>query len=154
MSATVLRIETIVILKLSWVQQNNLFQDWKPLQTMSESIVQWLYSIFFFIMILDLIKWSSRCWPQKKVQIKRKEKVRVQQRRVKAHLTSVTNTKTTSIKSWETAYITWDPHKLRPWMTHKQKQPSLETRPNFPSVDFAGKRKGLRVRHQPASKEK
>ena len=49
---------------------------------------------------------------------------------------------------------TWDPHKLRPWMTHKQKQPSLETRPNFPSVDFAGKRKGLRVRHQPASKEK
>jgi len=105
MSATVLRIETIIILKLPWVQQNNLFQDWKSLQTMSESIVQWLYSIFFFIMILDLIKWSSRCWPQKKVQIKRKEKVRVQQMRVKAHLISVTNTKTTSIKSWETAYI-------------------------------------------------
>jgi len=32
--------------------------------------------------------------------------------------------------------------------THKQKQPSLKTRPNFPSVDFAGKTKGLRVRHQ------
>jgi len=75
MSATVLRIETIVILKLPWVQQNNLFQDWKPLQTMSESIVQWLYSIFFFIMILDLIKWSSRCWPQKK-KYKLKEKKR------------------------------------------------------------------------------
>ena len=52
-----------------------VFFDRKLLQARSESIVQWLYSSFFWIMIEDLIKLQK-----KKVQINKKENIKVQQR--------------------------------------------------------------------------
>jgi len=86
-----------------------------------KSTTQLKLCLFFWIMLENLIKQSSRDWPQKKrVQIKGKQNVKVQQRRVKAPLIPITNMETTSAKPWEATYTTWDPHKLRPMMNHKQ----------------------------------
>ena len=86
-----------------------------------------LFYFFFWIMLENLIKQSSRDWPQKKrVQIKGKENVKVQQRRVKAPLIPITNMETTSAKPWEATYITWDPHKLK---TNDEPQTGITTTP-------------------------